>query len=596
MIELSKKIVSMLKSNARDTVYINTLAKLPIVVTREGTFLSNGNGETEQVNGDTYPINLDTGEEYTEGSNFIIHDILQTNNVADRLAYLRLISEFDNIINAYSIDGDTFPIDLDSGREYLDGVHAIIHDISQTNEVSDNVVYLRTLLMWWLWRKCRIVNVKKFHYDDTWYSHIYSVDYPEETFGILEVANLPFRPLTKLMNKKSFICRMDQLMFNGIMQPFMLFINNKFVNWNAIDVVFDCDDTYLLLHGKDYNYYNLKSVKISMVILPFKTEYVGTEPDDIWNKNYDMLRNFLQDSLHMNENDKIEIEVPTMYSIYKKRGMVYNVGAWMYTQVYMDYLGLLSSDRTSKLKRMILTRITYDESGNVLSTYNTKFNALDKDSYDIKTYNEICHCNLDYLKEHAMFKFNDSGILDFENGNNILANLDESMTVVIEQHSDPNIILDHSNFNETLFRESFLVFKSGLFDPECIINSHGLNIFNINNPYAVKYTTIAFKPAMIETIVTHSDNFINRDYLINKTLNYVESNNKDSDIGKMLFLANEKLNYVYFDNLLYEENFNQGFRNIIHYNPLLLNDLTTTTIKSTVVYGKKANESLTFAL
>lgn len=534
MDKLSKKIASSLKSNTYNSVYINTLAKLPIVVTREGAF--------NNTNGDTYPINLDTGE------------------------------------------------------EYIDGVNLTINNISSTDYTADELAYLRIIMSPWLWKKCRIINVKKFHYDDTWYSHRYSVDYPEETFGILEISNLPFRPLTKLMNKKSFICRMDQLMFNGIMQPFMVFVNRKFVNWNAIDVVFDCDDAYLLLHGEQYNYYDLESAEIFIVILPFKTEYVGNESDNIWNKNYDMLHSFLQDSLHTNENDKIEIEVPTMYSIYKKRGIVYNVGAWMYTQIYMNYLGLLSYDRASKLKRMILTKITFDDAGNVLSRYNTKFNALDRDNYDIKTYNEICHCSFDYLKEHAMFKFDDNGILDLENGENILANLDESMTIITEQHSESDILLNYSNFYETLFRESLIVFKSGLFNPECVINNHGLNIFTIDNTENEICTIMAFNPAMIETIVKHNDNFINKDYFVNKILDYIKSDTKDSNVNKMISLANENLNYAYFDNLLYEDNFNQGFSTIMDYNPLLLNELTKTTIKSTVISGRTANNSLTFAL
>lgn len=516
MDKLSEKITNKLKSNTRDTVYLNTLTKLPIVVTRYGTF-----NET---------------------------------------------------------------IDSNIEQEYI--------NYMQSNETPDKNDYL----LFWLWRKCRIVNVKKFHYDDTWYSHRCSVDYPEETFGILEISNLPFRPLTKLTNKKSFICRMDQLMFNGIMQPFMLFINRKFVNWNMIDIVFDCDDAYLLLHDNKYSYHNLIDADVMMVVLPFKTEYVGTESDDIWNKNYEMLKGFLQDSLHMNEDDKIEIEVPTMYSIYKKRGMIYNVGAWMYTQLYMNHLGLLSSDRISKLKRMVLTRITYDDAGNVLSTYNTKFNALDKDSYDTATYNMICHCNLDYLKDRVIFRFNDNGVLDLKNGNNILANLDESITIITEQNSDSNILLNYSNFDETLFRESFIVFKNGLFEPECIIEPHSSNIFTIDNIDKNNYTIMMFNPAMIETVITQSDNFINKDYFINKLLNYVKSSNKDSDIGKLLFLSGENLNYSYSDKLLYEENYNNGFEAIMDFNPLLFNDLTKTTIKSTVVYGRIANNSLTFDL
>ena len=533
MDKLSEKIVNTLKSNTYNSVYINTLAKLPIVVTREGTF--------NDINGDTYPI-------------------------------------------------------LDTGQEYVDGVQVSIDEITGTDYIADQIAYLKILPQSWLWRKCRINNVNKFHYDDTWYSHRYSVDYPEETFGILEVSNLPFRPLDKLINKKSFICRMDQLMFNGIMEPFMLFIDRKFVNWNSIDVVFDCDDIYLLLHGKDYSYYDLVDADIMMVILPFKVEYVGLESDDIWNKNYDMLCSFMQDSLHINENNKIEIEVPTMYSIYKKRGMVYNVGAWMYTQIYMNHLGLLSPDRISRLKRIILTKITYDNSGNELSRYNTKFNALDRDSYDIKTYNDICHCNLDYLKERTIFRFNNNGVIDLENGDNILANLDESMTVVTEQYSDSKIILNYSKFNETLFRENLIVFKSGLFNPECMIGAHGSNIFSIDNQEKELYTIMAFKPAMIETMIKHSDSFINKKYFINKILQHVESDGENSNLSKWISMSNEPLNYAYFDKLLYEDNFSNGFNTIINFNPLLLNNLTKTTIKSTTISGKAANTSLTFAL
>ena len=214
MDKLSKKIVSMLKSNTYHTVLVNTLPKLPIVVTRKDAF----NNKVKRVdNGDTYPIITDTGEEYLDGVDLLIHNIMRCTSIADKITYLRLLSGYDNSCvdeNTYPIIGDTYPIDSDTNREYLDGVHAIVHDVMETDQEEDNVVFLRTMLLWWLWRNSRIVNVKKFHYDDTWYSYRYSVDHPEETFGVLEISNLPFRPLTKLINKKSFICRMDQLMFN----------------------------------------------------------------------------------------------------------------------------------------------------------------------------------------------------------------------------------------------------------------------------------------------------------------------------------------------------------------------------------------------
>ena len=326
MDKLSEKIISTLKSNTYNSVYLNTLAKLPIIITREGTF-----------------------------------------------------------INSIEISGDVYPVLLETGERYLGELQTEVREIiEKENYEPENVVRLKIAkIVEWLSRKCRLINVEKFHYDDTWYTHRCSIDkdYSAENFGILQVGNLPFRSLDKLMNKKSFICRMDQLMFNGIMQPFMLFINRKFVNWNAIDIVFDCDEAYLLLHGNEYTYYKLQDAEeMHMVILPFKTEYVGEEPEDIWQKNYEMFYNFLQDSLHVNELERIEIEVPTMYSIYKKRGMVYNVGSWLYTQLYMNHLGLLSDDRVKKLKKINLIKNTYDQSGNKISSYTTKINALDRDA------------------------------------------------------------------------------------------------------------------------------------------------------------------------------------------------------------------------
>ena len=528
MNRLSEEIISALKSNTYNSVYTNTLAKLPIVVTREGAYT--------EINGDTYPI-FDTGESYLDGVTLVDNTLSETNYTAEELAYLRLVTTIS------------------------------------------------------LWKKCRINNVKKFHYNDTWYSHRYSVDYPEETFGILEVSNLPFRPFHKLMNKKSFICRMDQLMFNGIMEPFMLFIDRKFVNWNAVDVVFDCDDTYLLLHGKEYNHYDLVDAEVLMIILPFKTEYIGIESDDIWNMNYNMLHSFLQKSLFINNDDKIEINVPNLNSIHTHRGMVYNVGAWMHTQLYMRHLGLLSDDRINKLKRMILTRITYDNSGNIVSTYNTKFNAFDKDNYDFKLYNDIKSRNIDYIKSRALFKFNSDGVLDLNNGVNIIANMDESLTTRILQSSDSDILLNYSEFNETLFRESFIVFKSGLFNPECTLTRYGLNIFSANNDDKSEYTFILFNPSDIEIITKLSDSFINQTHFINKILENKES--PDSNNTDLINMGNECLNYAYLDKSLYKDNFDNGFDTVMNFNPLLLNDLTKSNIKSTVIYGKEVNKYLT---
>lgn len=552
MDKLSEKIISALKSNTYNSVYLNTLAKLPIIITREGTF-----------------------------------------------------------INSMEISGDVYPELLETGEKYLGELRTEVRDIEELeNYEPENIVRLKVAkIVEWLSRKCKLINVDKFHYDDTWYTHRCSIDpnYSAENFGILQVGNLPFRSLDKLMNKKSFICRMDQLMFNGIMQPFMLFIDRKFVNWNAIDVVFDCDEAYLLLHGNDYTYYKLQDVKeMHMVILPFKAEYIGVEPDSIWQKNYEMFCNFLQDSLHIiddNGNEKIVIDVPTMYSIYKKRGMVYNVGAWLYTQLYINHLGLLSDERISKLKKINLVRNIYDKAGNIISSYNTKFNAFDKDSYDRDTYIDICNYDLNYLEERAIFKFNDEGKLDYENGCNIIANLDKSMTIERIHNSDSKIIIDHSKFDECLFKENYLIFKDGEYYPEYnysedydnLFIKHGMNIFTMDNSDNNNCDILLFNPADIESTIEHKDNFY-KDAFKKIILDYISSDDKDTNIEELIKLSTEQLNYSFSDSSLYENNLSQGLSSIVGYNPLLLNNLIKTSIKSTVITGKEANESLTFAL
>ena len=59
MDNLSEKIISTLKSNTYSSVYLNTLAKLPIIITREGTFIN-----SVEISGDVYPVLKDTNEKY----------------------------------------------------------------------------------------------------------------------------------------------------------------------------------------------------------------------------------------------------------------------------------------------------------------------------------------------------------------------------------------------------------------------------------------------------------------------------------------------------------------------------------------------------
>jgi hypothetical protein len=494
MDKLSEKLVSTLKSNTYDSVYFNTLAKLPIIITKEGTYVKNG---------------------------------------------------------------------------------------------SDDIT-----------KETRLINVKKFHYDDTWYGYKESVDHPEETFGILKVFNLPFKSLEKLNNKKSFICRMDQLIFTDIIHPFMLFINGKFVNWNIIDVVFDCDESYLLIHGTDFSYNKLKYASdMYMVILPFGTEFIGRESYNMWKHNYDMLRQYIQDSLYINENNKIVISVPTMSSIYKHRGMVYNVGAWMYSQIRMEQYGLLSSEQIKELRNIKIIRNNYDKSGNIINSYNARFNALDRDSYDPKLLNNIISAKRadSLINEFTLFRFDGTGNLDYTNKDDgtysYIISSDQSMRSYKHLDLNKDSIIDHSKIDEILFRESFLVFRDGLIYPEGILTEYQNNVFAINEDTDAKYDVLSFNPMKIENIITHSDNF-DKTTFSNIVKEFAESADKNSDIEKLIKDATDPLNYNFNNKDLYEANVTNGLSAIIQYNPLLLKDLIETNIKSVTYTGAELNARL----
>lgn len=652
MKDLSKVITEELKSNTFNSVYLNTLAKLPIVVTEDGALIKNikiiggrrtDNSTVTDMNG-MFAICMD---------GTIIRDIMLSDDIGP---HTNVVNIEDANVFAICIDGrvihNIFPhqnyferleskknqaLEEEEEKEYLKNADSRMdpefipewsHKFLKNKYIPNSIALIKTAIESRITKKTQLISTDRFHYDDQWYSYRFSSDYPEETFGILRVDDMPYRSFERLENKKSFVCRMDQMVFNNLIHPFMLFINRKFVNWNNIDVVYDCDTSYLLVHGPEFNIYNMNHSEFSMVILPYRMEFIGEENDAIWDKNLEMLTGFLQDSLIVNENNKIQITVPTMFSIYKHRKMIYNVGAWLYAQLRMIYMGLLSQDRIAKLKRIILNKYERDASGNLVSTFSTKFNALDRDSYSQKIYDNICHCSKEYLEEHALFRFDPDGTLNMDSGINVLAILAEDyMNTLTDRSSESKIILDHSDIKNTLFRDSFLTFKNGLFYPETELTVCHKNIIVLDNPEEDDMVIKTFVPGNVEQMIYNDDRFVHQ-YIVDKILEVARNSDRNDfeqimaicedrsiieDIfalpkmpysiypsenvepnKELLNLCRRYLSYSYYNELLYEDNYIQGFNEIMNFDPLLYNDLTKTTIKSTVLNGKTANESLLF--
>ena len=440
-----------------------------------------------------------------------------------------------------------------------------------------------------------LVNMKKYHYDDKWYYAIDSVDYPYKSFGVVRVNDekMPYRTFEPLMNKKSFIMRLDGLIYRGLCEPILVFINRKFVNWYNIDVVYDCGDTYLLLHGTDYTYWKLRTAKLNMVTLPYSIDYIGTEDDDYWQLQYDMLLEFLQESLYLTSANKLAIEVPTISSEYRTPTMVYGVGAWMYTQMRLYKLGLLSDDRIAKLKKMNLTYYEYDDSGNVSYTYITKFNALDVDSFDKEWAQKIYHMQYDNYIDKALMRFDADGTMNQSSGELILALIDEDLYTDYYTSSSKIVSYQQADLGKVLFRENYLVFKDGLFYAEQAITQAAYNTISIDNSEKYKVELFTFCDTNIESLITVGDTMKN-DELLSTILGYLNGSvTVSDDLVAVLDELLEALDYEYTDSNLYEENYQNGFDAIMAFDPRIFNSLYHTNVYSRVFTGAECNKNLT---
>jgi hypothetical protein len=532
--EQKLEIVKALKPHTRDSVYENGLKRLPVII-----------NSTEVV-----PIEMDPDNTYYEYKNNVTTSVESTRTVET--------------------------INTSTGK-------------TETSEESYTQYYGT--------KKYRLTAQTKFHYNDTWYNYKYSAEEPQFTFGIIKVDNLPYRSFNSKRNKKSFICTMNDLIYNGYCEPFMIFIDGLFVNWNVIHVVFDCDDTYLLLYGEKYNWFNLREQNIQMIVLPYHLEYIGSIDSNYFDMMYEVTKSCLQDSLKLNDEDKITITLPAIEDIYNYRGMIYNVGAWLYTQQKNYYLGLLNADQVNKLKKIELVKYEYDISGNIVSSITTKFNALDRDSCPQALYDRLTCLTREEYQDKAIINFNDDGeLIPNTTVVNAFALLDDTISVQNFSGSGPmqTYTLDNDNFITT---DNFITFFDGRFRPEmvndlAIYQNKYIKIENLE--VSKRFSLFFFKLNNLEKIEDIEDNF-NKSY-INSRYMAVKygATQAPSDIAFANLIDSNKyyLNYSFNNTDLYEEQVDRAKDTILEYDVRKYNKLYHTNIECISYTGEEISNNL----
>ena len=491
--------------------------------------------------------------------------------------------------------------------------------------------------------KYRMLNCDRYRYNGRTYSHKYSADYPEDTFGIISVEDMPYSPSAVYRSDQSFISRLDTLIINNKVSPLMLFINGRFVKWENIDVVFDCGNTWLKVYGEKYNYYNIRN--INMIIIPTQVSYIATEAKYLFDRYYTYICEYINKSAKVREVNGVKrlvINIPRIDDIYiTKDNQSIQVGVWYYNQLKLYFSGLLDGDRIDKLKKISVTKTNYNPDGTIDRLYSTSVNLLDEDSIIKAQLSSVMNINADLINNNAIFRFNEDGYLDYE-GQTVIANLEDydygKNKDLIFRHKSYNLkpnestdmIYDNDDINNILFRENYIVFRNGMIcngsDNVQIgcYNNQGINQLYIpTNGYKVcnTFNTIEFNNGddiiynnewtengyivepkdeeyKIDLLMFYNQSISQINNLLYKipNRNIIESEldnfYKNGTEDYLTYLL-KTLSFKYGNNIYIEDNHNNAFNNVINHDLSLFNDLykPLNNYESCVMTGQYINNS-----
>lgn len=361
-----------------------------------------------------------------------------------------------------------------------------------------------------------IVNTDKYRYNNQWYYVKESDIHTEETFGILKIENIFTTHQLNHYTGKNFIGTIAGLVYNDIIQPFGLYLDGKLVSWDRLELVWDCGDTWLIIRGKEYDYLSLSKIKDFRIIqFPFKCSFIGHEPDDIFQIRYEALVDYIQSTVQYN-GSKYTIKRPLLNTSYEFKYQMFNIGAWAYTQMKQYKLGILSEDRIDKLRNIKINLISYDEANVITNINETKYNLLDSDvPADDYLYSYVYGYTVEDYSSMPCLAFDDNGVLlDPENDN---ANLEIAYMLYIMDNNigvrklsfkDDSYIWDLSDIDGLLFRENFLVFSKGHYDPNYKILTSLNNVTFFGNSDGNEITVILMYNMDAVHVLYHSDKFL----------------------------------------------------------------------------------------
>lgn len=427
----------------------------------------------------------------------------------------------------------------------------------------------------------RIFKTKQYHYIDKWFVYAASVDEPEKTFSVIQIDNLPYKNIGLKESRKSFCYPLSKMVYDNNIMPILLFINNKFVPWDCIEVIHDFSNSYFKVYGERFNYNYIKDIK--MYTLPYNISYLGLESDYLFDCNFEAIHAYINENSKINDKLEIFANLPLLNTEYYYKNHIYSIGYWMYRQIILKEMNLLPKYRVEKLRAISIASNVLDQNGNPEKTITTTINVFDRDSYD-EVQKQIFSKSMGGSK---ILSFNEDGRL-VDDGMFNLYLVDENEISIDAKSFDGNEYYGiNEEFHNVLNRNNFIVFEDGELCNDCVLNIGVNNSYYINtNKESTKCNVFIFYNKDVEDCIMHKDMFIDKQYL------YSVTDDKFKNVSNLGYEDNvcNTLDFEIKSTRLYEDNFTDALEKTIAFNPILLDDIYDRNLYCKTMTGEELNE------
>ena len=388
-----------------------------------------------------------------------------------------------------------------------------------------------------------IEHTDSYRYNGNWYYYKDSEDKYWETFGILKIDDIFMTYQINSVTNKCFVGSIERLVYNNIIYPFLLFIDNKVVPWDNIELVYDSGDTWIILRGPQFTNYNLTKAQIFDIILfPFRCEFFGEEDDYSFKYKYAALNDYLNNTSYIDDNGDFHIRSITFNTEVVYGNATTNIGAWVYKQIKYKELGLLSDERIEQLSHIDVSRTIYDTKGYIYDIQTYKFNIFDIDVPTDAIDNNYLY-SLDNIDDLPTIWFNDQYLCDSTSKKYRFTIIDDDTHIEFVNFND-SYLWNLSDIDAMLFRENFLVFRDGKFEPEFKILTSINNITLLPNDDKLQGLAILIYNDESLHVLRNSDNF-KKDFMSEQAILYFEAlQNLANDSGKGLPNSSKTQSYI----------------------------------------------------